>query len=191
MIIMKRNIFIAAVLTLSVTPFLAFSKVLTKFREIRKGFKISAGEGRIHGHIKLKGVNSNILDVKISGSDTNGDLAVFEQTSLSKGKGTPLHIHHLQDEIFYVLEGSYKFQVGDERFDLTTGDSIFLPRKVPHAWTQISDKGKMNVTLQPAGKLENFFVTMAALDHEPTQKEIAKIFSDNDMQVVGPPLKVE
>ena len=188
---MKRNIFIAAVLTLSVTPFLAFSKVLTKFREIRKGFKISSGEGRIHGHIKLKGVNSNLLDVKISGSDTNGDLAVFEQTSLSKGKGTPLHIHHLQDEIFYVLEGSYKFQVGDERFDLTTGDSIFLPRKVRHAWTQISDKGKMTVTLQPAGKLENFFVTMAALDHEPTQQEIEKIFSDNDMQVVGPPLKVE
>ena len=85
MIIMKRNIFIAAVLTLSVTPFLAFSKVLTQFREIGKGFKISAGEGRIHGHIKLKGVNSNILDVKISGIDTNGDLAVFEQTSLSKG----------------------------------------------------------------------------------------------------------
>jgi hypothetical protein len=32
-----------------------------------KGIKISAGEGRYHGHIKLKGVNVNILDVKISG----------------------------------------------------------------------------------------------------------------------------
>jgi hypothetical protein len=48
------------------------------------------------------------------------------------------------------------------------GDSIFLPRKVPHAWTQVSSIGKMAVILQPAGKLENFFVTMAALDHEPT-----------------------
>ena len=156
-----------------------------------KGFKIGAGEGRIHGHINLKGVNTNILDVKVSGSDTCGDLAMFEQTSLSQGKGTPLHIHHAQDEIFYVIEGSYKFQLGDDIYDLTIGDSIFLPRKVPHAWTQASEKGKMIVILQPAGKLENFFVSMAALDHEPSQQEISKIFSDNDMQVVGPPLRID
>jgi len=187
---MKRNKFITSLLTLSTAPFLAFSKVSRKSERERKGFKVSAGEGRIHGHIKLKGVNSNVLDVKVSGNDTDGDLAIFQQTSLSQGKGTPLHIHHTQDEIFYVIEGSYKFQVGNDKYDLTTGDSIFLPRKIAHAWTQVSEKGKMNVVMQPAGKLENFFVTMAALDHEPSQQEIAKIFSDNDMQVVGPPLKI-
>lgn len=131
----------------------------------------------------------SVLFLKISGSDTDGALAIFEQTSLSQGKGTPLHIHHSQDEIFYVIEGSYKFQVGNDKFDLTTGDTVFLPRKVAHAWTQVSEKGKMTVIMQPAGKLENFFVTMAALDHEPSQQEIAKIFSDNEMQVVGPPLQ--
>lgn len=155
-----------------------------------KGFKIGAGEGRRHGHIKLKGVNSNILDVKVSGDDTDGDLAIFEQTSLSQGRGTPLHIHHAQDEIFYVVEGAYKFQVGDDKYDLTAGDSIFLPREVAHAWMQVSEKGKMTVIFQPAGKMENFFVTIAALDHEPNQQEIAKIFSDNAMRIVGPPLKL-
>ena len=54
----------------------------------------------------------------------------------------------------------------------------------------MSEKGKMTVILQPAGKLENFFVTMASLDHEPSQKEMEQMFIDNDMQVVGPPLKV-
>ncbi len=49
----------------------------------------------------------------------------------------------------------------------------------------------MTVILQPAGKLEEFFVTMAALEKEPTKEEIAKIFADHDMQVVGPPLKVD
>ena len=96
----------------------------------------------------------------------------------------------MQDEVFYVLDGAYFFQVGEEKFNLLTGDSIFLPRKVPHAWTQVSEKGKMLVLLQPAGKLENFFVTMSSLDHEPTQAEIAKFFSDNEMQIVGPPLKI-
>jgi quercetin dioxygenase-like cupin family protein len=131
-----------------------------------------------------------VLDVKISGSDTNGDLALFEQTSLSQGRGTPLHVHPSQDEVFYVLEGSYRFKVGEELFDLTVGESIFLPRAVPHAWTQVSEKGKMMVLLQPAGKLENFFVTMAGMDHEPTPEEVAKIFAANGMQVVGPPLKI-
>ena len=131
----------------------------------------------MHGHIQLKGVNSNIIDVKVSGSDTDGDLAIFEQTSLSPGKGTPLHIHNAQDEIFYIIEGSYKFKVGDETYKMTKGDSIFLPRQVAHAWTQVSEKGRMTVIMQPAGKLENFFITMAGLDHDPSQQEIAKIFA--------------
>lgn len=187
---MKRTKFIAAVLAVTTAPFLAFAKTHQVFQRRNKGFKVNAGEGRIHGHLKLKGVNANVLDVKISGSDTNGDLAVFEQTSLSQGKGTPLHVHLSQDEVFHVLEGAYYFKVGDEKFHLAAGDSIFLPRNVPHAWTQVSEKGKMTVLLQPAGKLENFFVTMAALDHEPAPEEIKKIFADNDMQVVGPPLKI-
>ena len=131
------------------------------------------------------------MDVKVSGSDTDGGMAIFEQTSLSQGRGTPLHLHHSQDEVFYVIEGSYYFQVGDKKYTMVKGDSVFLPRKVPHAWTQVSESGKMTVIVQPAGKLEVFFVTMAALDHEPTQPEIARIFADNDMQVVGPPLKLD
>ena len=188
---MKRNKFIASIIALAVAPTFLVSQIQKGLYTMAKGFKINSGEGRIHGHIKLKGVNSNILDVKVSGSDTNGDLAIFEQTSLSQGKGTPLHIHNSQDEVFYVMEGAYYFQVGEEKYNLAVGDSIFLPRKVAHAWTQVSEKGKMSVILQPAGKLENFFVTMSQLDHEPSQSEIAKIFADNDMQVVGPPLKLE
>ncbi len=187
---MKRSKFIAFLHAFCAAPFLGFSQLSEKVMRQKKGVKISAGEGRFHGHIQLKGVNSNVLDVKVSGNDTDGDLAVFEQTSLSQGKGTPLHIHNGQDEIFQVIEGSYKFQVGEDKHDLKAGDSIFLPRQVAHAWTQVSEKGKMTVIVQPAGKLEIFFVTMAALTHEPSQAEIAKIFSDNDMQVVGPPLKV-
>jgi len=188
---MKRNKFIASIIALAAAPTFLVAQIQRGLYTMSKGFKINSGEGRIHGHIKLKGVNSNILDVKVSGSDTNGDLAIFEQTSLSQGKGTPLHIHNSQDEVFYVMEGAYYFQVGEEKYNLTVGDSIFLPRKVAHAWTQVSEKGKMSVILQPAGKLENFFVTMSQLDHEPSQSKIAKIFADNDMQVVGPPLKLE
>lgn len=46
----------------------------------------------------------------------------------------------------------------------------------------------MEVIFQPAGKMEQFFLTVAALDHEPTKQEMAKIFEDNEMEVVGPVL---
>lgn len=176
--------------TLASLPCLAMGQGQHAGSQLKKGFKSSAGEGRRHGHMQLKGVNANILDVKVSGHDTNGGLAIFEQTSLSPGRGTPLHLHYAQDEVFYVLNGEYAFQVGDDRYRLQTGDSIFLPRQVPHAWTQVSNTGKMLVTLQPAGKLEEFFLAMAALKTEPTPQEIARIFEAHEMKVVGPPLKV-
>jgi len=182
---MKRKNFIAASLAFAAAP---LSAVAYHPKERGKGFKVKAGEGRLHGHMKLKGVNSNILDLKVSGSDTGGSLAVFEQTSISQGRGTPLHIHPLQDEMFYVIEGEYYFKVGEETFTLTTGDSIFLPKNIPHAWTQISPLGKMTVIFQPAGKMEDFFLAAAALDHEPTKTEMVKLFADNEMKLVGPPL---
>lgn len=112
---MKKNRFIATVAAFAVSPFVFGIQNQKSDSKSVKGFKISSGEGRIHGHLQLKGINSNIMDLKISGKDTNGDLAIFEQTSLSQGRGTPL---------------------------------------------------------------------------QPTPEEIANIFASNDMQVVGPPLKI-
>lgn len=193
---MKRNSFLGTLASLTLTPFLSFATFKESFfndfsERNDKGFKINAGEGRLYGHMKLSGVNANILDLKISGDDNDGAMAMFEQTSLTQGKGTPLHIHHNQDEVFYVVHGEYFFQVGETKYNLSKGDSIFLPRKVQHAWTQVSKKGKMAVIFQPAGKMENFFVTVSSLDKEPTPKEMAAIFESNEMSIVGPPLKIE
>lgn len=188
---MQRKNFLTAATLLLAIPGQLLAGARKQFTKISNPFKVANGEGRKHGHIQLKGVNHNILDVKISGTDTDGGIAIFEQTSLSQGRGTPLHLHTSQDEIFYVLEGSYKFKVGDQILELTAGETIFLPRQVPHAWTQVSEKGKMLVTLQPAGKLEDFFVSMAGLDHEPTQEEVAGLFASNEMKVVGGALELK
>jgi quercetin dioxygenase-like cupin family protein len=155
------------------------------------GFKINAGEARFGKHYKMKGVTLNVLDIKISGSDTENDLAVFEQTGLTPYGGPPLHIHPFQDEWFYVVEGRYVFQVGDDRYDMKPGDTIFLPRNVQHAFAQLSDKGKMIVSYLPAGKMEAFFQVTDQWTSPPSKEEIAKVFEEHDMKVVGAPLKVE
>ena len=54
------------------------SVVFSDFRKIvsrKKGLKIATGEGSIRGYLQFEGVNSSILDVKISGSDIEGVLS--------------------------------------------------------------------------------------------------------------------
>lgn len=185
---MKRNTFLQLALTAPLAGSVTRPEAATRDP---KGFKVAVGEGRYHGPIQLKGVNQNVIRVKVSGRDTDGDLLLFEQTSLSPGRGTPMHVHPNQDEVFTVLEGEYLFQVGEEKHRLKMGEAIFLPRKVPHAWTQVSKRGKMMVLLQPAGHLEDFFVELAAFSHIPTPDEMARLFKKHDMEIVGPPLKID
>jgi quercetin dioxygenase-like cupin family protein len=188
---MNRRTFIQATLATGPIAVTVPAFMPGKSNRSPKAFVAKAGEGRYHGHIQLSGVNVNIQDVKVSGKDTNGDFAMFEQTGLSPGRGVPLHIHPAQDEIFRILEGEYHFQVGDEKYQLKVGDAIFLPRNVAHAWIQVSLTGKTLVMVQPAGKLEEFFLTMASLKKQPTPQELAKHFMDNEMQIVGPPMKLD
>lgn len=189
---MKRRKFLQA--SLLAPPFAVGMKlpIAASPARVDKGFKVAAGEGRFYGHIHLQAPNQNFLDLKVSGKDTSGDLSIFQSTTLTPKSGPPLHVHVNQDEIFYILEGEYVFQVGEEKYHLKPGDTIFLPRKVPHTWAQLQDSGKMIVILQPAGKIEAFFLSAASPATKGlTPEQRAKNMENYDMKAIGPPLKVE
>src|SRR6185369_7390701 len=127
-----------------------------KSQEMFVGFSVAAGKDRFNEHIKLGGPGGEPNDCKVSGKDTDGTMSVFEFT----GSGWPRHLHHDQDEWIYIVEGEFEFQVGksNKRFRLGAGESVFLPRKVPHVWDCVSGKpGKIINVYQPAGKMEDFF----------------------------------
>lgn len=187
---MKRGTFIFSVL--AIFPLSILAKIKTNiYMRMEKGFKVNAGEARFGEHFKMKGVTQNILDIKIAGTDTENDLAVFEQIGLSPNGGPPLHIHPFQDEWFYVVEGEYLFQVGIDKYQMKPGDTIFLPRNVQHAFIQLTEKGKMIVSYLPAGKMEAFFKVTDKWTSLTSKEEIAKVFSDHDMKVVGAPLTAD
>lgn len=187
---MKRSYFILTVI--AAFPMLAFAKIKsTLLMRTSKGFKVESGEARFGVHYKMKGVTLNTLDIKISGKDTENDLAVFEQTGLTPNGGPPLHIHPYQDEWFYIVDGEYVFQVGNDTYQMKTGDTIFLPRNVPHAFVQLTEKGKVIVSYLPAGKMEAFFEVTDKWTSPPSKEEIAAVFAEHDMKVVGPPLQVK
>ena len=185
---MKRASFILSALALF--PLSIFAKIKTNiFMRTDKGFKVSAGEARFGEHFKMKGVTLNTLDIKISGTDTENDLAVFEQTGLTPNGGPPLHIHPFQNEWCYIIEGEYLFQVVEDKYQMKSGDTIFLPKNVQHAFGQQTEKGKMIVSYLPDGKMEACFKVTDKWTSLPDKEEIAKVFADHDMKVVGAPLK--
>ena len=166
-------------------PLLTFAQFDDKTSSTRKPFTVEAGKGRFGEVIKFLGVHPN--NNKISGKDTNQQLSVFEYIGLGK-VGPSLHMHLSQDEVFYVIEGEYRFVVGDETHILKVGDTIFLPRMIPHTWIQLTDRGKLIYFLQPAGKMEEFFQKMNSLTERPTDEEIKKINLEHGIVNVGPPL---
>lgn len=153
-------------------------------------FKIQAGQARFGTRYSMKGVTLNTLDIKISGKDTNNELAVFEQTGQTPNGGPPLHLHIDQDEWFFVTEGEYLFQCGTERHHLRAGDTIFLPRNVPHSFIQLTEKARTIVSYLPAGKMEEFFATTDKWTSPPSTEEVIKVFADHGMKVVGEGLKL-
>jgi quercetin 2,3-dioxygenase len=165
---------------------------LSVFAKVRKSnphpFIVKSGEARFGIHTPFMGINPN--DVKISGKDTDGQLAMFEYVGTQK-VGPALHIHFDQDEIFTVVEGEYLFQVGEKKEILKAGDTIFLPRKIPHTWIQTSDQGKLIYMVQPAGKMEDFFLKMNSLKGMPTEEDFQKITLEHGMKNVGPPLSLK
>jgi len=185
---MQRRRFVLSVF--ASTAFAALAQA-TNFitMSITKGFNTRAGETRNGEYFTMKGITRNTLDLKISSADTDGGMAVFEQIGESPNGGPPLHIHPDQDEFFHVLEGDYRFQVGEDGFPATTGDTIFLPRGVPHAFIQRTEHARMLVTYQPAGDMEGFFAETAQWTAPPTKEEVARVFRAHGMEVVGPPLQ--
>lgn len=185
---MRRGRFILT--ALAIYPLTTFSKTIaTLMTRINKGFKVNSGDSRFGKQYKMKGVTLNVLDLKISSEDTDGALAVFEQTGFTPKGGPPMHIHPYQDEFFFIIEGEYQFQVGDDKYQMKAGDTIFLPRNIKHAFIQLSEKGKVIVSYIPAGKMEDFFKTTDSWTSPPTNDVIVKAFEDHYMKVVGPPLK--
>lgn len=68
----------------------------------------------------------------------------------------PPHIHHLEDEQFYVLEGQLTYSVGGQTFPVNTGDFIHIPRGTVHSFKNGSIPSRLLATFAPAG-IEGFF----------------------------------
>jgi len=187
---MNRRNFIAGPIIMGGLAAIAKATPLTSAAAGREGgFRVGANQDRAGEELLIMGGR---FDLKVSTKDTEGDLCIYDTRRSSKG-GPALHLHHSQDEWFYIIRREFVVRVGDETLKLGPGDSAFAPRKVPHAFAMVSEgEGQMLVLFQPAGTMETFFHDMAKLGREVPKNmeiELKSLFEEHGMKVVGPPLK--
>ena len=77
--------------------------------------------------------------------------------------GPPPHIHHREDESFFVLEGEFEFVVGGQARRAKPGDFLTGPKGVPHFFRNVGQTpGRLLIICRPAG-FENFAREFAEL----------------------------
>lgn len=114
--------------------------------------------------------------ILIRAEQTGGSHSVVELRPPAH-TGPPLHVHHGEDETFYVVEGEFEFQVGGEVVRAGAGAALLAPRDIPHRFENVGDTdGRMVVVLTPGG-FEEFFVESGRLFAEgpPSPEQVADL----------------
>jgi quercetin dioxygenase-like cupin family protein len=88
--------------------------------------------------------------VKATAAETGGQMTIIEITE-PPNKEAPLHVHHREDEAFWILDGSATFEVGDQTVEARPGDYLFGPRDIPHRYTTGPDGCRMLFIFTPGG----------------------------------------
>lgn len=75
----------------------------------------------------------NLVTVKAAGAQTRGRLTVVEFLN-PPGFAPPLHRHLEEDEMFYILSGTARFQCDGEDLAAGPGDFVLLPAGLAHTF---------------------------------------------------------
>ena len=166
--------------------------MVTEERASGRAVVLKAGEGQPIWFL------SNLMVVKATAGTTNGAYGLVESL-IAAGASPPMHIHHREDESFYVLDGALTVSCGGEIYDATTGSYIFLPRGVPHTFRVVSETPARLLTLITPGGGEGVFAAggrpaermtlppVAPPDIERVKQAALQFGSE----IVGPPLSAQ
>jgi len=98
----------------------------------------------------------NRITIKATAASTGGAFGLVESL-VAPGYSPPLHIHDLEDETFWVLEGEVTIRCGDRTFRATAGAFAFLPRGVPHTFVVEDNRPARMLGILTPGGGEAFF----------------------------------
>jgi quercetin dioxygenase-like cupin family protein len=136
-----------------------------------------------------------LATIKSTADQTAGGVAVIEHLS-PRGSGSPLHVHHREDEWFYVIEGEMTFWVGGTTIAAPAGSFVWGPRDVPHTFVVASDQARFLLVTEPAG-FEAFMRALAepaqsltippAPEGPPDMERVMSTAAEYGIEILGPP----
>ncbi len=136
-----------------------------------------------------------LLTIKSSAETTDGAVAVIEHHA-TEGHGSPLHVHHNEDEWFYVTEGELTFWIGGDVIKAPAGSFVFGPRGIPHTFLVSSAEARFLLVTEPAG-LEGFVrelsqpadaLTLPPAGIAPPAPEVMMAAAaEHGLDILGPP----
>jgi mannose-6-phosphate isomerase-like protein (cupin superfamily) len=116
--------------------------------------EVDAAASRIFTHEPGKGEAwwwvGVLATIKASAEQTGGQYTLVEILA-PEGYPGVLHVHHQEDEGFWIIEGELTFYVGDQTMKAYPGSFLFGPKDVPHAFTVDSGPARLLFVFTPAG----------------------------------------
>ncbi len=136
-----------------------------------------------------------LATIKASTKTTSGRVAVIEHLA-PQGSGSPLHIHHREDEWFYVIDGELTLWVGGKVIVAPAGSFVFGPRGIPHTFTVTSAEARFLLVTEPAG-FEGFLRALSepataltlppASVQPPDPERMMAVAAEYGLEIIGPP----
>lgn len=110
----------------------------------------------------------DVITFIVTGEETQGVYSMIEIT-VPPQHGIPVHIHHREDEGFYVLEGEFSYKYGSQTItDAKKGSYTYLKKNIPHNFENESNvQGKLLSVITPPG-FENFFKELGVPIDDPS-----------------------
>jgi mannose-6-phosphate isomerase-like protein (cupin superfamily) len=101
--------------------------------------------------------NGGLVRFYAVGEDTGGAFTLFEE-ALAPQTGALPHLHHEEDQAFYVLEGEHEFVCDGRAFAAGEGSFVYVPRGTVHSYENLgTEPGRLLILSIPAGGTERLF----------------------------------
>jgi quercetin 2,3-dioxygenase len=100
--------------------------------------------------------------VVAGGERTGGLVTIGDARIPPRTAGPGRHIHSREDEAIYVTSGVLTVEVGSQRHQVGPGSLIWLPRRIPHTFANLSDEPVWTVGVITPSGLEKMFAEIAA-----------------------------